>query len=255
MSNPPPRLPPEILLQIIAGLCGEYIDELIAEGHERRTSVWAGDTSDSEDDVQMEKQDVLPDSTENNPVVALLRSSYQLREVTLTVLSEGLEVPRGDDGRLVTKPWSIIKPLRQVHALAVRDNLVGMLDLLGDGTPTIFACSYFNIALLPIKYRLEMLFPEDGDEQQKGVHMPMLRNLGFVARGLKPEAFGAPVRRRVGHIYWSVLLVTRLEDCRKKVVTAGDILISSYNEGYNKVNCDMIATHNLITPCVGVPRS
>ncbi len=175
--------------------------------------------------------------------------------------------------RLVTRPWSIIKPLRQVHALAVRDNLVGMLDLLGDGTPTIFACSYFNIALLPIKYRLEMLFPEDGDEQQKGVHMPMLRNLGFVARGLKPEAFGAPVRRRVGHIYWSVLLgwsygghplckvtninlpVTRLEDCRKKVVTAGDILISSYNEGYNKVNCDMIATHNLITPCVGVPRS
>lgn len=92
--------------------------------------------------------------------------------------------------------------------MAVRDNLVGMLDLLGEGTPTIFACSYFNIALLPIKYRLEMTFPEDGDEQQKGVHMPMLRNLGFVARGLKPEAFGAPVRRRVGQIYWSVLLGT-----------------------------------------------
>lgn len=104
MSSSPPRLPPEILLEIISSLCGEYIDELIAEGHERRTTVWAVDFSDSEiDDEQTDKQDLLPDCTESNPVVALLRSTYQLREVTLTVLSEGLEVPRGCDGRYVCR--------------------------------------------------------------------------------------------------------------------------------------------------------
>lgn len=75
------HIPTELLHSIIAIACAEYIDELIMERPLEGTLIGS------------------PDIPEENPVVALLSVSNQVREITLDILSRGMGIQRQHDGR------------------------------------------------------------------------------------------------------------------------------------------------------------
>lgn len=122
------EIPPEVLYHIIAMTCGEYVDTVIME---EPVHPQIGQADDAEPPA-----DVEPDTSEQNPVISLSRTSHQIREITLAVMSRGMTIPRQPDGRYVksishgvrgyldslygtsqfrlsVKPWTMIERLRR----------------------------------------------------------------------------------------------------------------------------------------------
>ena len=84
------EIPPEVLYQIIAMTCGEYVDTVIME-EPVHPQIGQADN--------VEPPDIEPDTSEQNPFISLSRTSHQIREITLAVMSRGMSIPRQPDGR------------------------------------------------------------------------------------------------------------------------------------------------------------
>ena len=97
-DDPPSRaelLPTELLRQIFVLSLVDYLDDLIdgplklraAQGTISRDVEFAQDVADLPPDV------IDPATNAPNPILTLLRTSYQIRAVTLKVISEVLGIP------------------------------------------------------------------------------------------------------------------------------------------------------------------
>ncbi len=98
--------PNEVLHEILALFCGEFIDSLIVSAYDPENEVTdsnsdarGGDSleSTSPETIGTSKEGSNP--PEANAIVSLLQTSYRVREMTLSILSQGMSIPRGDDGR------------------------------------------------------------------------------------------------------------------------------------------------------------
>ncbi|KDQ58397.1 hypothetical protein JAAARDRAFT_206328 [Jaapia argillacea MUCL 33604] len=87
-------LPPEILYKIVGPIVAEYIDTFV--------------TASSPPDLS---SNVLP----NNPVLSLLQTCHQIREVTLEVLCDLFILKRETDGSLSEDPFLALAQMRQTY--------------------------------------------------------------------------------------------------------------------------------------------
>ncbi|KAJ3558114.1 hypothetical protein NM688_g1110 [Phlebia brevispora] len=115
--------PAEVLYDIISSLLADYVDDLLLGSLALKLPVSVGATSLISQDLatvkaELERNDVAPSSP--NPIVPLLCSSYQLRDITLKAISNtlGIEIEGWEAGlkRLKRKPMTKIQPLRLLLA-------------------------------------------------------------------------------------------------------------------------------------------
>lgn len=86
----PHPLPNEVLHEIIAIFCGEYVDSLIASVYdpENEISDITQSSSSGAPDSEARALDEKSDPPEVNAIVSLLQVSYRVREMTLSISEE-----------------------------------------------------------------------------------------------------------------------------------------------------------------------
>lgn len=93
-------IPTELLGDIIAVVCGEYIDGLIMDSEEAQNPESESSKIARKSEFATDYPDVIgPNALHDNPITALLQVSYQVREITLNTLSKGMSIARQQDGR------------------------------------------------------------------------------------------------------------------------------------------------------------
>lgn len=95
-----PPLPTELLHNVIALCCGDYIDSLIFEAQDSQPRFDLKKSLPSNGDASTDPIDTRESLLlKENPITAFLQVSYQVREITLSILSQGMSIPRQEDGR------------------------------------------------------------------------------------------------------------------------------------------------------------
>ena len=84
MSSSPFNIPTEILYEIVNRLVAEYVDEVLIE--------YAVPSEEFSKMTPPSRQDAILTSTWQTSCYALLQTSRQVRQITLTVLSQALVV-------------------------------------------------------------------------------------------------------------------------------------------------------------------
>ncbi|KAJ3474671.1 hypothetical protein NLI96_g12328 [Meripilus lineatus] len=193
-------LPCELIHEIIATFCGEYIDSLIQNPD-----------GPPELNFQLHKDGIQHDSTTNTspdevvnelpvsaikPIINLLETSSQVRELTLSTLSLGMSIPRDEDGGVAKKVWSTVQALRaQLFESSFNEaNLC---------PPTPFFACYTLAAMIPISF-FGVLCSEE--EKRDKIDVDYVAGINSLAvshrRRMAPEAFVRPALRQTKHWTW-----------------------------------------------------
>ncbi|KAK7682207.1 hypothetical protein QCA50_014794 [Cerrena zonata] len=116
-------LPPEVLFEIVTTVLVDYLENIMPDlalirQFTLETPLPPNTTAEQVEDIAAKQmrhdyfQIVGP--YERNHFAPLLQTSYQIREIALSVLSDHLRIPRVD-GRLSVRPWPCIHKILQLY--------------------------------------------------------------------------------------------------------------------------------------------
>ncbi|KAH8093894.1 hypothetical protein BXZ70DRAFT_909016 [Cristinia sonorae] len=208
-----PTLPSELIYEIVSNVVADYVDTAIAG------------IMDDPYNPDIAKVDWVWKQDPRNPVAALLGVSLAVRDITRSALSQALEIPLNEDGRLSISPWSRLKIFRQkyyaIYTLNTKVSDLSSYDIaeLGLG-PTSLLNAYHILAERTEQIISFFAWTDRGDEEIIAGLSAMVEDLErqlSCLESFESSALFLPLSLRLAKLLWSCRVALSVRENRHRL--------------------------------------